>query len=158
MKKFWDANYEGGNVVVRNVPVSKPVSVSAGVNKPVTAVSRSASITQKSAPAPSAIPNNPTATANNNNTAQLAALTKTITELKLSVDEMEKERDFYFNKLRDIEILTQKITDPAISASLFFKQITEILYTTEEGFEIPQETKVEGGTGNSSSSNSIMTN
>lgn len=82
-------------------------------------------------------------TLNNNSNPQsalqLAALTKTITELKLSVDEMEKERDFYFNKLRDIEILTQKITEPAILSSLFFKQITEILYTIEEGFEIPQQ-------------------
>ena len=78
-------------------------------------------------------------TSNTQNAMQLAALTKTITELKLSVDEMEKERDFYFNKLRDIEILTQKITEPAINSSLFFKQITEILYTTEEGFEIPQD-------------------
>lgn len=83
---------------------------------------------------------NTAAMASNTNNLQLAALTKTITELKLSVDEMEKERDFYFNKLRDIEILTQKVVDPNISSSLFFKQITEILYTTEEGFEIPHET------------------
>ena len=52
---------------------------------------------------------------------------------------MEKERDFYFNKLRDIEILTQKVTDSSITSSPFFKQITEILYTTEDGFEIPSE-------------------
>lgn len=58
---------------------------------------------------------------------------------------MEKERDFYFNKLRDIEILTQKISDPAISQSDFFKKITEILYTTEEGFEIPTESMEAAG-------------
>lgn len=30
-----------------------------------------------------------------------------ITDLKLSVDHLEKERDFYFAKLRDVELLCQ---------------------------------------------------
>ena len=162
IKKYWDAHFEGGSgvksvssasVPIANVPNSTVSASSNASHK----ISRSSSmkVTGSSAASipNSAIPNTnhspPTNTNANTNTNtassqaqsnfQLAALTKTITELKLSVDEMEKERDFYFNKLRDIEILTQKINDPAIAESLFFKQITEILYTTEDGFEIPQD-------------------
>lgn len=156
MKKYWDVHFDGS----KNVSSVPAINVTAS-NK----ISRSSSI-RSTAPSTvisnSTIPNthnlvNPANSVNlvnsvNSNTSntsqtqsnfQLAALTKTITELKLSVDEMEKERDFYFNKLRDIEILTQKIAEPVITESLFFKQITEILYTTEDGFEIPQDNKVE---------------
>ncbi|XP_057948773.1 microtubule-associated protein RP/EB family member 1A-like isoform X1 [Malania oleifera] len=38
---------------------------------------------------------------------EIQALSKEIMDLKLSVDHLEKERDFYFAKLRDIEILCQ---------------------------------------------------
>lgn len=145
MKKFWDTHFEGGEKVT-------PITTSVNTAKrtvPSNTLSRSASVSQKlnnvsnplnSVPVPVTQQQpQPPQIQPNVNALQLAALTKTITELKLSVDEMEKERDFYFNKLRDIEILTQKITEPAITGSLFFKQITEILYTTEDGFEIPQE-------------------
>lgn len=162
MKKFWDTNYDGGNgnsIAAVSAPVAavqKPspsVVKAAGNNlsrtpsvskRPISSTTTTTSV--PTVPIPNnQIPNTqssshpvPSATAATN-ALQLAALTKTITELKLSVDEMEKERDFYFNKLRDIEILTQKISDPVITSSIFFKQITEILYTTEEGFEIPQD-------------------
>nr|KYP47893.1 Microtubule-associated protein RP/EB family member 3 [Cajanus cajan] len=39
--------------------------------------------------------------------AEIQALSKQVSDLKLSVDHLEKERDFYFAKLRDIEILCQ---------------------------------------------------
>ncbi|KDO76101.1 hypothetical protein CISIN_1g024284mg [Citrus sinensis] len=42
-----------------------------------------------------------------NSAQEVQALSKEITDLKLSVDLLEKERDFYFAKLRDIEILCQ---------------------------------------------------
>ena len=34
-------------------------------------------------------------------------LTNEIDEMKVSVDSLERERDFYFGKLRDVEVLVQ---------------------------------------------------
>ncbi|XP_042496311.1 microtubule-associated protein RP/EB family member 1B-like [Macadamia integrifolia] len=42
-----------------------------------------------------------------NSAAEIQAMSEQILDLKLSVDHLEKERDFYFAKLRDIEILCQ---------------------------------------------------
>lgn len=39
--------------------------------------------------------------------AKVTGLMEELTELKLKVETAEKERDFYFDKLRDIEILCQ---------------------------------------------------
>ncbi|KAK7367576.1 hypothetical protein VNO80_09591 [Phaseolus coccineus] len=52
-----------------------------------------------------------------------------ITELKLSIDSLEKERDFYFAKLRDIEILCQT---PEIEQSPIVRAIQKILYATDD--------------------------
>lgn len=52
-----------------------------------------------------------------------------ITELKLSVDSLEKERDFYFAKLRDIEILCQC---PEIEHLPVVGAIQRILYATDD--------------------------
>ena len=37
--------------------------------------------------------------------ANTDALAAEIAELKLTIDGLEKERDFYFNKLRDVEVV-----------------------------------------------------
>ncbi|KKZ65988.1 RP/EB family microtubule-associated protein, partial [[Emmonsia] crescens] len=56
---------------------------------------------------------------------------------------LEKERDFYFAKLRDIELLLQQAVeaDPELDKDddSLVKHIQAILYSTEEGFEIPPE-------------------
>jgi len=70
------------------------------------------------------------------------ALQNEINMLKESVIGLERERDFYFSKLRDIELLVQQAIDihPELqdeSEGLVTK-IQNILYCTEEGFEIPE--------------------
>ncbi|EYU24392.1 hypothetical protein MIMGU_mgv1a011402mg [Erythranthe guttata] len=42
-----------------------------------------------------------------NSSMEIQALTSEVSDLKLSVDQLENERDFYFAKLRDIEVLCQ---------------------------------------------------
>jgi len=56
-------------------------------------------------------------------------------ELKITLEGMEKERDFYFGKLRDIELLCQDIAEennPTI------QKILAKLYETEDGFAAPE--------------------
>jgi len=67
--------------------------------------------------------------------------------LKETVVGLERERDFYFSKLRDIELLIQAAVeeDPDLEKQDdgLIKQIQNILYSTEEGFEIPAETEAD---------------
>lgn len=71
-----------------------------------------------------------------------AALQQENNTLKDTVQGLERERDFYFSKLRDIELLIQQAVDedPEIEKQEdgLIKHIQAILYSTEEGFEIPE--------------------
>ena len=72
-----------------------------------------------------------------------AALQQENATLKETVGGLERERDFYFSKLRDIELLIQQAVDedPELEKQEdgLVKHIQTILYSTEEGFEIPDE-------------------
>lgn len=63
-----------------------------------------------------------------NSAQEVQALSKEITDLKLSVDLLEKERDFYFAKLRDIEILCQT---PELENLPVAVAIKKILYAAD---------------------------
>ncbi|KAF3830355.1 hypothetical protein GH733_004174 [Mirounga leonina] len=55
--------------------------------------------------------------------------------LKLTVEDLEKERDFYFGKLRNIELICQENE----GENLVLQRTVDILYATDEGFVIPDE-------------------
>ncbi len=67
--------------------------------------------------------------------------------MKEAIGGLEKERDFYFSKLLDIELLLQTAIeqDPELDRedNGLIKNIQAILYSKEEGFEIPAETELE---------------
>lgn len=77
--------------------------------------------------------------------AGAAALAAENNTLKDTVTGLERERDFYFSKLRDIELLVQQAVedDPELEKQDdgLIKHIQTILYSTEDGFEIPAETE-----------------
>ncbi|XP_029912222.1 microtubule-associated protein RP/EB family member 1-like isoform X2 [Myripristis murdjan] len=64
--------------------------------------------------------------------ADKAQLIEEINSLKLEAAAMQNERDFYFGKLRSIELICQEEgEDPTL------QKIIEILYATNEGFDTP---------------------
>ncbi|ELU18870.1 hypothetical protein CAPTEDRAFT_180168 [Capitella teleta] len=70
-------------------------------------------------------------------TARVDELTAQLQEMTVSVEGLEKERDFYFGKLRDIEVLCQENEDQSV-----VKSIMDILYATEDGFGPPADEAV----------------
>jgi len=68
-----------------------------------------------------------------------------IVDLKITVDGLETERDFYFQKLRDVEILAQALEampDPNMTVNKFVEDVQRILYAKDEERE---EEEPDGG-------------
>lgn len=79
---------------------------------------------------------------------EIARLSKDMETCQVVVESLQTERNFYFNKLRELEILTKNIQlqytrDDAVALQVkamsvleVVEQVQEILYMTEKGFEV----------------------
>jgi len=151
VKRFWDANFPGGSYDAlarrkgRGGPTSRAPTATGTRRPPTTAAARSASRTATGRMSSAGRLSSSSASANvldNHSAAMIIDLNKQVAELKVTVDGLEKERDFYFGKLRDIEILIQEQFEANPAAEQengVLKDIQAILYNTEEGFEVPPE-------------------
>lgn len=141
LKRFWDANYGGAvyNAVARRsgVGVDTPATI-APLTRPVGGTKLAAGTPNRSG---GRTPLGGRASANSGVSHEVVAnLRAQIQELTASTEGLEKERDFYFAKLRDIEILvTQQleVLQAEDKDDEVLREIQKILYSTEEGFEAP---------------------
>ncbi|KAI9707919.1 MAG: hypothetical protein M1820_004338 [Bogoriella megaspora] len=144
MKQYWDQYFPGGDydAIARRKASGAP---------PATATPRAAAAASTTRRAPSSTTTGvaPRAGSRQGGGAASAALMQENNALKETVQGLERERDFYFNKLRDIELLVQGAfeQDPDLEKedNSALKQIQTILYSTEEGFEIPADEERELG-------------
>ncbi|KAI1213202.1 calponin homology domain-containing protein [Annulohypoxylon truncatum] len=141
-KRFWDQYYPGGDYDAVGRRKGAPVPGGGGPAARATSGAGSAAA-RRGGTTPTT---GPRAAKVGGGGAASAALLQENATLKETVVGLERERDFYFSKLRDIELLIQQAVeeDPEIEKAEdgLIKQIQTILYSTEEGFEIPAEGEV----------------
>ncbi|KAL7386172.1 hypothetical protein ABVT39_004823 [Epinephelus coioides] len=152
-KKFFDANYDGKEydpVAARQgqdaIPppdpgeqiFNLPKKSHHAASSPTAGASRSSSTTPKSS-TPTSRPSSakkipataiPTpAKGEKELEAQVTQLTEQLNTLKLALEGVEKERDYYFSKLREVELLCQEQGE---ENAPFVDRLMEVLYASDE--------------------------
>lgn len=134
-KRYWDQYFPGGDYDA----VSRRKGVAAGGTPGGPGSARTSTAAPARRPVAGSAASAPRTTSRQAGGgaggAMTAALQAKNTELMETVTGLERERDFYFSKLRDIELLIQQAmeADPALEADegSLLKQIQAILYSTE---------------------------
>nr|XP_034835677.1 microtubule-associated protein RP/EB family member 1 isoform X4 [Maniola hyperantus] len=149
-KKFFDANYDGreydafearGGIAIGSGACDSGVPLCAAAPPP--RVRRAAPLHQSGiVKANSTMRSPPVNLSRLNQSGKgdsklVDELNHQINELKATVDGLEKERDFYFGKLRDIEVICQEMEEQQNAPIV--PKILDILYATEDGFAAPEE-------------------
>ncbi|XP_067099035.1 microtubule-associated protein RP/EB family member 3a isoform X2 [Osmerus mordax] len=151
-KKFFDANYDGKEYDPLQARQGQDVAPAPNpgdhfIYKPKRAwrapgPQRTSPTVPKNMPTPqrvmtaTTIRKNPSLARNGGSDVEILELNQQLMELKLTVDGLEKERDFYFSKLRDIELICQENES---ESNPILSRIIDILYATEDGFAAPDD-------------------
>uniref|UniRef100_A0A3B4V301 Microtubule-associated protein, RP/EB family, member 2 n=1 Tax=Seriola dumerili TaxID=41447 RepID=A0A3B4V301_SERDU len=164
-KKFFDANYDGKEydpVAARQgqdaIPppdpgeqiFNLPKKSHHAASSPTAGASRSTATTPKSS-TPTSRPSSAkkipaTATPAKGEKeleAQVTHLTEQVNTLKLALEGVEKERDYYFSKLREVELLCQEQGE---ENAPFVERLMEVLYASDDqgdGQEVDQQAQEE---------------
>jgi len=158
-KRFFDANYQGqdydpiaarggveattgagGRVPARSrMPMASSNGNGNGNGHSRMTAPRPAPVRNAPAPRASYGSSNRSTNGGGASSAQVEELNATLVEKNLAIEGLEKERDFYFGKLRDIEVLAQELESAEIAGPEFSQKILGVLYATEDGFAVPEE-------------------
>ncbi|XP_029975108.1 microtubule-associated protein RP/EB family member 1 [Salarias fasciatus] len=138
-KKFFDANYNGSDydpVAARQGQDAMPMpAATSALNKGAKkTLSQAAPRPPVAKVAPKVAPISARRAGSGAAGEERVELLNELEALKSTILDIEKERDFYFGKLRNIELICQEKEDEG-DATL--QRIAEILYATGEGFVIP---------------------
>ncbi|EGN97762.1 hypothetical protein SERLA73DRAFT_182503 [Serpula lacrymans var. lacrymans S7.3] len=140
MKRFWDSNFGGqGYDAVgrrRGAPTDTPATMA-----PVVSSRTAAGLGVGSGRAGGKTPIGGHRAGSAQPNEAIQNLQAQLREMSTHMEGLEKERDFYFAKLRDIEILVQQQIEVLESDGKddeTLREIQKILYSTEDGFEVPE--------------------
>ncbi|XP_050681467.1 microtubule-associated protein RP/EB family member 1 isoform X1 [Leptidea sinapis] len=150
-KKFFDANYDGreydafearGGITIGSGACESGVPLCSAAVVPPPRVRRAAPLQQSGIGRANTGVKSPPVNLRLNQNAKgdskvIEELNHQLNELKATIDGLEKERDFYFGKLRDIEVICQEVEEnPNVP---IVPKILDILYATEDGFAPPED-------------------
>jgi len=143
-KKLFDANYDGepyDALEARGgIEVGAKKQIQPRTQPPKPTVSRNVNRAPPARPASGQSRRAPSQQSDD----VIADLETQISEMRITVESLEKERDFYYGKLRQIEMLCQEkeeemVEDDQSPTSQLISTVLEVLYAKEEGFEAPDE-------------------
>ncbi|KAI8610051.1 calponin homology domain-containing protein, partial [Chytriomyces sp. MP71] len=143
MKKYWDAFYPGGgyDAAAKRHQAMKPRtpgkarSPTSAAGSPTSPGGMDASPTRRSPLRPSAVSNE--TFGSRDSSKQVHELQKQVNDLRIAADTLERERNFYYLKLRDLEVLVLEKMESE-NPPTFLQDMQAILYATEEGFIRPK--------------------